>query len=70
MKQDRCVCLEDYRLLAQKTLPKEVFSYIDSGADLEKTKKNNHKAFQKLVMIPRVLLDGTNVNMGTTIFGK
>ena len=53
--KEKVVCVEDYRALAQQKLSKEIFTYIDSGADEERTRKNNHKAFSKFVMIPRVL---------------
>lgn len=58
VKNIKCVCLEDYRSLAQKVLPLETFTYIDSGADDEVTIQNNIKAFQKIVLLPRVLRDG------------
>ena len=68
--QSTCVCVEDYRTLAKTKLPKDVFAYIDSGSDDEVTKKQNHRAFGRLVMIPRVLRDATKVDLETELFGK
>lgn len=65
-----CVCLEDYRILAEQKLPKEVFTYIDSGSGSESTKQNNHNAFSQIVMIPRILRDASRVSTETTLFGK
>ena len=52
----------DYRLLAQKRLPRQFFDYIDGGSYSESTLKNNRAAFENLELRQRVLKDVSHVS--------
>lgn len=46
---------EELRNEAKKKLSKDIFAYVDSGAESEKTKERNYKSFSEYFIIPRVL---------------
>ena len=66
----QCVCLADFRILAQKAMPKDVFEYLDSGSNEEQTLRENESSFHKLMIIPRVLKSISLPDMSLQIFGK
>ena len=48
---------EDYRILAQRRLPKIIFDYLEGGADDEIGLKHNHEVFERYRLMPRRLVD-------------
>ncbi|GAX17406.1 (S)-2-hydroxy-acid oxidase [Fistulifera solaris] len=52
---DRPVCVNDFQLLAQKQLPKDLYDYLSSGADDEQTLNENRDAWKRWYLRPRVL---------------
>ena len=65
----KCVCLDDYRQVAKKKMPKPIFFYIEGGSDDENTKKRNERVFKNYVMIPRILISTSNTDLTQVIFG-
>ena len=51
------VNVEDYRILAQRRLPKIIFDYLEGGADDEIGMKHNRKVFERYRLMPRRLVD-------------
>src|SRR3990167_6561871 len=64
------VSVSDYRLLAQKRLPKYLFDFIDGGAFNELTRKSNTEDFQLIQLRKRVLKDVTDINTEVEILGQ
>jgi L-lactate dehydrogenase (cytochrome) len=63
-------CVEDYRKLARKRLPRQFFDYIDGHAYQEKTGHNNVKAFEDLQLRQRILQDVSRVDTSTSFLGR
>lgn len=63
------VSVSDYRELARKRLPTQLFDYIDGGSYAEATLDDNVAAFQRLKLRQRVLRDVSSIDTGTEIFG-
>ena len=61
---------EDFRRLACKRLPRQLFDYIDGGAYAETTLGANSRAFEKRYLKQRVLRDVSCVETETRILGE
>lgn len=66
----RMACVEDYRRVARRRLPRGVFDYIDGGAEDERTLARNSAAFSDLEFRPRVLRDVSDIDTSTALFGR
>jgi (S)-mandelate dehydrogenase len=66
----RAVNIEDLRLLARRRLPRAIFDFIDGGAEDEGTLRENRAAFERVRLLPKVLVDVSRVETATEIFGK
>lgn len=64
------VTIEDYRRLARKRLPRNLFDYIDGGSYTETTLRDNVEDFAKIRLKQRVLRDVSNINTNTQILGE
>ena len=49
----RVVCIDDFRPLARRRLPRPVFDYLDGGADGEVTLRENCRVFDDVTFRPR-----------------
>ncbi len=56
--------------MAEAALPKPIFDYIDSGAESEATMAANRRAFERIQMRPRVLVDVSERDQATTVLGE
>jgi L-lactate dehydrogenase (cytochrome) len=61
------VCVEDYRELARRKLPRLLFEYIDGGALTESAKSRNATDFADIRLRQRVLTGVERVNLGVEI---
>lgn len=61
--------LDELEALARARLPRMAFDYIAGGADDEWTLRENRAAFERLQLIPRVLVDVANRDLAATILG-
>ncbi|KAJ3337743.1 hypothetical protein HDU93_000633 [Gonapodya sp. JEL0774] len=59
----------DFEAVAKHVLKKEAWAYYSSGADDEITLRENHAAFGRIWLKPRVLVDVAQIDMSTTILG-
>ena len=64
------VNVEDYRILAQRRLPKIIFDYLEGGADDETGLKHNHEVFERYRLMPRRLVDVGKRDTGIELFGR
>jgi isopentenyl diphosphate isomerase/L-lactate dehydrogenase-like FMN-dependent dehydrogenase len=62
--------IEDLRLRARARLPRMVFDFIDGGADAETTLRDNQAAFERVRLRPRTLVDVSERDSSTTVFGE
>jgi len=60
----------DYRRLAEKRLPRNLFDYIDGGAYTETTLRANVEDFEKLQMKQRVMRDVSDIDTSTGLLGE
>ena len=65
----RAWSIADLRRLARRRLPRAVFDFIDGGAENEVTLRDNCAAFERVRLLPKVLVDVANVDTSTTILG-
>ncbi len=61
---------EDYRLLAEKRLPRLLFDYVDGGANREVTMSENAADFDALKLKQRVMRDISNVDTSVNLLGE
>jgi len=70
MHLGEAVNIEDLRLMAKRRLPRAIFDFFDGGAEDETTLRDNRAAFERLRLLPRVLVDVASVDTNAQIFGK
>ncbi|PYX90591.1 MAG: alpha-hydroxy-acid oxidizing protein [Acidobacteria bacterium] len=63
------VCIEDFRPLAQRRIPKVVFDYLDGGAEAEVTLRENCCAFQDVTFRPRHAVALGECDLRTRVLG-
>jgi (S)-mandelate dehydrogenase len=66
----RAVNIEDLRSLARRRLPKAIFDFFDGGAEDEVTLRGNRAAFERVKLLPRVLVNVADVDTKVRLFGK
>ena len=60
----------DLREIAKSKLPRWLFEFVDRGTEEEVALRNNREAFERIKLVPRMLVDVSGRNLDTTIFGK
>ncbi|MBV8093962.1 MAG: alpha-hydroxy-acid oxidizing protein [Acetobacteraceae bacterium] len=66
----RTFSIEDLRRQARRRLPRLVFDFIDGGAGDESTLRENSRAFENWVLIPRVGVDVSERDLSVNILGR
>jgi L-lactate dehydrogenase (cytochrome) len=61
---------KDFRLAAQRRLPRFLFDYIDGGSYDEATMGRNVSDLTEIALRQRVLRDVSKIDLGTTLFGR
>jgi len=64
------VNLADYEQLARQQVEPGAWGYLAGGADDEVTLRANVEAFQRLKLLPRVLVDVSSVDPAVTVLGQ
>ena len=64
------VNIEDLRRAAKRRLPRAIFDFFDGGAEDETTLRENRAAFERVRLLPKVLVNVAQVDTTTEIFGK
>src|ERR1700755_2993886 len=62
--------IEALRSLARRRLPRAIFDFFDGGAEDESTLRDNRAAFERVRLLPKVLVDVSRVDLKNTFFGK
>jgi len=70
MRVERCYNIAELRKLARRKMPAPMFHYIDGAADDEWTLRRNTAAFDQYEFMPRALVDVSNIDMSTSLFGQ
>jgi L-lactate dehydrogenase (cytochrome) len=65
----RVVCVEDFRPLARRRLPRAVFDYLDGGAGGEFTLRDNRRVFEEVTFRPRHAVAPKQCNLQTRVLG-
>ncbi len=66
----RAVSIEDLRRLARKRLPRAIFDFFDGGAEDEVTLRENRAAFERIRLLPKVLVDVSRVETKINLLEK
>jgi 4-hydroxymandelate oxidase len=64
---DRCVNVADFEALARRRMEPAFFDYFAGGAEDERTLARNREGFERLVFLPRVLVDVSRVDTSTRV---
>jgi (S)-mandelate dehydrogenase len=70
MHLGEAVNIEDLRLMAKRRLPRAIFDFFDGGAEDETTLRGNRAAFERVRLLPKVLVDVSKVETNIDLFGK
>ena len=65
----KAVNIEDLRRLAKARLPRAIFDFFDGGAEDEVTLRENRAAFERVRLLPRVLVDVSKVDPAIELLG-
>src|SRR3954465_15014493 len=63
------VSIEDLRQIARRRLPRAIFDFFDGGAEDEVTLRENRAAFERVRLLPKVLVNVASVDMTAELFG-
>jgi 4-hydroxymandelate oxidase len=69
MDEARLITLDDFRRVARARLPKMAWDYIRSGADQQRSLRDNRRAFARFKLWPRVLVDVGAIDMTVALPG-
>jgi L-lactate dehydrogenase (cytochrome) len=64
------ICVDDYRMLARRRLPKFLFEYIDGGSYGENTLRANVDDLRKIALRQHVLNDVSSIDLSVCLFGR
>jgi (S)-mandelate dehydrogenase len=64
------VNIEDLRQAAKRRVPRAIFDFFDGGAEDETTLRENRAAFERIRLLPKVLVDVSSVDLKTELFGQ
>jgi isopentenyl diphosphate isomerase/L-lactate dehydrogenase-like FMN-dependent dehydrogenase len=62
--------VSDFRARAQRRLPRFAFDYLDGGAGDEAGIRRNIEAFDRIELVPRMLVNVERRDLSTTLFGR
>ena len=66
----RIVSIEELRQLARRRLPRAIFDFFDGGAEDEVTLRENRAVFERVRLLPKVLVNVAVVDMKTQLLGR
>jgi isopentenyl diphosphate isomerase/L-lactate dehydrogenase-like FMN-dependent dehydrogenase len=65
----RCGNIAELRAAARRGVPRVMFDFVDGAANDEVTSRRNREDFAELEIMPRVLVDVSDVDIRTTVLG-
>ena len=66
---ERLGTIDELRTAARREIPRVMFDFVDGGAGDEVTTKRNRTDFSELAIVPRVLVDVSDVSLATSVLG-
>lgn len=63
-------CINDFRELARRRLPRFLFEYMDGGSYAEVTLRRNISDLEDIALRQRVLRDVSDIDLSTELFGQ
>src|SRR5438128_4796141 len=66
---NQLVSIEDLRQVARRRLPRAIFDFFDGGAEDEVTLRENRAAFERVRLLPKVLVNVAAVDMKVPLLG-
>lgn len=63
-------CINDFRELARRRLPRFLFEYMDGGSYAEVTLRRNISDLESIALRQRVLRDVSEIDLSTELFGQ
>jgi isopentenyl diphosphate isomerase/L-lactate dehydrogenase-like FMN-dependent dehydrogenase len=69
-EQIEAINLLDLEMKARELLPQTAYDYFASGANDEITLRENRVAYERIALLPRMLVDVSKRHMGTTALGE
>ncbi|HKK98463.1 MAG TPA: alpha-hydroxy acid oxidase [Marivita sp.] len=70
MGLDRAASIDDLRRQAKRRIPRFAFDLVDGGAEDERNLRRNSEAFQEVELTPRYMVDVSDLDTRTTVFGQ
>lgn len=70
MGVDKAVNVEDLRRMAKRRTPKVAFDFIEGGVEGEAALARNISAFERHYLLPRYLIDVSQIDQTTPLFGR
>jgi L-lactate dehydrogenase (cytochrome)/(S)-mandelate dehydrogenase len=70
MGVDKAVNIEDLRRMARRRTPKVAFDFIEGGVEGEAALARNIAAFERYCLLPRYLVDVSQIDQTTPLFGR
>ena len=70
MPLEQAINIEDLRVMAKRRLPRAIFDFFDGGAEDETTLRDNRAAFERVRLLPKVLVNVAQVDTQVEILGK
>src|ERR1700686_4735579 len=69
-EQIEAINLLELEMKARELLPQTAYDYYASGANDEITLRENRAAYERITLLPRMLVDVSVRDMGTTVLGE
>ncbi len=69
MHLEKAVNIEDLRQMARRRLPRAIFDFFDGGAEDELTLRGNRAAFERVRLLPKVLMNVAQVDTRASLLG-
>lgn len=70
MGLDRAASIDDLRARAKRRIPRFAFDLVDGGAESERNMRRNIEAFEEVELVPRYLVDVSEIDTKAELFGK
>ncbi len=64
------VNISEFEELARERMTQQAFDYVSGGADDEVSLRENRAAFERLALLPRVLIDVSTVDTSTSVLNE
>ena len=70
MRLDRAASIDDLRRMARRRIPRFAFDLVDGGAESERNMRQNCAAFEEIELVPRYMVDVSDIDTRASLFGN